>query len=441
MKTTSTFVTATSLAGLLWMVACAGKVAHHRSVGADGGGAGQSTTGGSDDAGSSSTGGAAGTGGRAASSGTGGTTGTGGRTASSGTGGRLPSTGGRGFADAGTTGGGTGGAIAATGGTPSGGVEIGTGGIATGGVEPSTGGVAAGGVEQSTGGNTATAGAAGSAAEPPFRIPNEASACGGFTRTLSGGAHGSPSNGGLPADDYCDASVLRWACNSYATGGLWVQLTRLEFQCCADLHVSLVPEADGYRLSVVDNSAKLCNCICVFDAQAFVERPCEPTTILWDAQSLALSVTDNSSGEEVVSDEPSSSCEPLEAGSSDEVAQALAGTSATLEVTRAWVRTADLSPVDAEYAAVDDAPTWAIVFSEDGSSVTVSETGSEFKHYAGTRLEGDPLGYDLSGGTGGELWIVPHAAGYSAEITLFGSGLPYTQSVVGELTVDAPAPD
>jgi hypothetical protein len=105
---------------------------------------------------------------------------------------------------------------------------------------------------------------------------------------------------------------------------------------------------------------------------------------------------------------------------SDEIVQALAGGTVTLHVSRTWVHSAGLMPVEAEFAAVDDAPTWTIVFCEDGSSVTLSEAGSESKNYTGTRLEGEPLVYDLSPATGGQLVIVRRGSGYLAQITLYG---------------------
>jgi hypothetical protein len=430
MKTRNTILTAASMIGLLWLAACGGKADHRHSGGAEGGSAGQSATGGSEDGGSTRTGGGPGTGGRSASGGTGGR--------ASSTGGAGPTTGATAGAVSATGGAPTGGTRTSTGGITAGGVEQSSGGAPTGGVEQGTGGIAAGGVEQSSGGIPATAGAAGSSSEPPIRLVSEPSPCGGFTPLLSDSFGEQPSsNGDDPPGGYCAASLLRWACSSYATGGLWVELTRLEYQCCADLRVNLSPEGDGYRLSVVDEAEEQCNCICSFDVQAFVERPCEPTTVFWADQSFELAVEDRGSGQLLVSAEPSSFCEPIENVDSDEIVQALAGGTMTFHVSRTWVHNAGLMPVEEELAAVDDAPTWTIVFSEDGSSVTLSEAGSEFNNYTGTRLEGDPLIYDLSPATGGQLVIVRRGSGYSAQITLYGSGLPITQCVVGELSAEA----
>jgi hypothetical protein len=231
--------------------------------------------------------------------------------------------------------------------------------------------------------------------------------------------------------------VLRWNCSSSATGGLAIQLTRLEYECCAALSVGLVPEGDAYRLTVSDLAQNPCYCVCVFDVQAFVARPCQPTTILWQDQSFALPVEDESSGELVASNDASGVCAPLASQSGDDIAEALAGKTATLTVTRTWVYSPkNLIPVESTFLAVADAPPWRLAFSDDASSVTVSGDIDTPHGYTGTRLAGDPLVYRLSPATGGDLVIVARGGGYSAEIVLHGSGLPVVGGYLGDLVLE-----
>jgi hypothetical protein len=227
--------------------------------------------------------------------------------------------------------------------------------------------------------------------------------------------------------------MVRWICSSSKTGGLVVQLTRLEYPCCAELSVNLVPEGDAYRLSVSDLAQDPCDCKCVFDVQAVVALPCQPTTLIWQDQTFALPIDEDGTGEIVASKQASSVCSPLPSQSSNDIARALAGTTATLTVTRTWVRLARyLYPQESAFVAVADPPPWTLVFSEDASSVTLSEKGAT-STYSGTRDAGDPLVYHLSPSPGGDLAIVARGSGYSAEILIYGSGFPVVLARLGEL--------
>jgi hypothetical protein len=355
-------------------------------------------------------GGAVGTGGQ---SGSGGELGTGG---ASGTGGRTAGSSGQ----------------PGAGGASGAGATAVTGGATTAGGSRDTGGAPAAGGTSGTGGTAGASGTTGTTAEPRVRVSTGASQCGGYAPMLPGVRFTTP-----PTKNYCDASVLRWNCSNSATGGLAIQLTRLEYECCAALSVSLVPEKDAYRLTVSDQTQNPCYCVCVFDVQAFVARPCQPTTILWEEQSFALPVEDGSSGELVVSNEASGVCTPLASQSSDDIAEALAGKTATLTVTRTWVYSPkNLILEESTFLAVADSPPWTLAFSDDASSVTVSGDVGTPQSYTGTRRDGEPLVYRLSPATGGDLVIVARGGGYSAEIVLYGSGLPVVGSYLGDLALE-----
>jgi hypothetical protein len=199
--------------------------------------------------------------------------------------------------------------------------------------------------------------------------------------------------------------------------------------------VSLVPEGDAYRLSVSDLAQDPCYCLCVLDVQAFVAGPCQPTTILWKDQTFTLPVEEGSTGEVVVSSQAAGSCQPLPSQTSDAIAQALAGKTATLTPARTWAYSPKrLFPEESTYVAVADSLPWTLVFSGEASTVTLSRAGATTS-FTGTRVSGDALVYRLSPGTGGELIIAARGGGYSAQIVLAGSGLPVVGSYLGDLVL------
>ncbi len=287
--------------------------------------------------------------------------------------------------------------------------------------------------EEHTGGQLSVAGAAG-AGSPAIEQPLTAvSTCGGFERMLR--VEGPASDGGGSDSNSCPDSVLRWAC-AEATGRLVLQLTRLEYQCCADLAVSLVPEGDQVRLSVTDEATQDCDCICAFDVEVTLEQACEPITVLYGDAIFELPVDGTSSGAALVATTPPEDCASISDPTPDEIQAELAGQEATFTVTRDWVtRTASRIPSESEYVAVDNGPQWSLEFSEDGSAVRISGPNGEV--YEGELIDGDLLRYDLGVGAfaGGELIIAPGSQGLTAELILFGSGAPVVQSWLGVLSV------
>jgi hypothetical protein len=119
--------------------------------------------------------------------------------------------------------------------------------------------------------------------------------------------------------------------------------------------------------------------------------------------------------------------------------EALAGRSCTLTITHRWDRARSNVPQtpsgelrDEDFVAVAPRATYKVEFATDGTSVEVGE-----RPMVGKLSEGSParFRYTLGDGTfaGGRFTVRADDGTYRAELTIYGSGLPITQSKRGDL--------